>query len=120
MEFAFARAALLGLPVRVVYCVDFRHGLAGLSDRDLEGLLLGRRAVTEGVAGLRTTYPDVEVDFELGRGPAVECLARASARAGMLVVGAPSRAGTAHRVDPVMRGVVEQARCTVAVVPGSS
>jgi len=119
MEFAFARAARLGLSLRVVYCVDFHHGITALSDRDLEGLLLGRRAVTEGVAGLATTYPDVDVDFELGRGPAVECLTRASARAGMLVVGTPSRAGTAHRVDPVTRGVVEQARCTVAVVPGS-
>ncbi|RYP87773.1 universal stress protein [Nocardioides guangzhouensis] len=121
MEFAYARAALLGLSLRVVYCVDFHHGLTGMTDRDLEGLLLGRRAVTEGVAGLRTTYPDVDVDFELGRGPAVECLARASAHAGMLVVGAPPRTGIAARpVDPVTRGVVEHARCTVAVVPGSS
>jgi nucleotide-binding universal stress UspA family protein len=118
MEFAFAHAALLDVPLTVVHCFDFRHGLAGLTDLDLEGLLVGRRAIAESVAGMREKYPDVDVDFELGRGPAVPYLAHASEEAAMIVVGAARRAGAdADAVDPVTRGVVEHAHSTVAVVP---
>ena len=64
---------------------------------------------------------DVDVDFELGRGPAARYLSNASERAQMVVVGSHQRsAAAAFFSSTVSRPVVEHATCTVAVVPAQS
>jgi nucleotide-binding universal stress UspA family protein len=122
LDFAFAQASLRNLPLTVVHCFDDTfaggYGLTGVPDEDLEGLPGERLAIAESVAGLREKYVDVQVDFELGRGPAAAYLTHASERATLLVV------GSRHRSTPgallfgaVSRAVVEHASCSVAVVP---
>ncbi len=124
LEFAFAQASLRALPLTVAHCFSEPfaggYGLTGLPDEDLEGLPSERLAVAESVAGLKEKYVDVEVDVQLGRGPATAYLTRASEDASLVVVGSRRRTGVASVVSrSVSRTVVEHAACTVAVVPSS-
>ncbi|MGW2741876.1 universal stress protein [Streptomyces sp. NPDC001450] len=79
-----------------------------------------RRLLAEAVAGWQERYPDVPVEHTVVRGGAREALIEASARAGLLVVGARGRGGfTGLLLGSVSQAVLHHAHCPVAVVRGS-
>ncbi len=122
LEFAFAQASIRHSKLVVLHCFDDSYlggyGLTGVPDEDLEGLPEERLAIGESIAGLREKYVDVDVDFELGRGPASRYLAHTSERASLLVVGSHQRSAAGAIISgAVSRSVVEHAKCTVGVVP---
>lgn len=110
VEFAYRQASLRGLPLTIMHCyVDARPG-SPADDVRLE--------VAEPLSGLGEKFPEVRARTELVRGFADEALAGASERMDLLVIGAHhgSRLSAALH-GSVAQGVVERARCPVAVVP---
>jgi nucleotide-binding universal stress UspA family protein len=82
-----------------------------------------RLAIAESLAGLRDTYPDVDVTEVVADGHPVETLlAEASTRAAsLLVVGSRGRGGfVGLLLGSVSRGVLHHAECPVAVVRPSA
>jgi nucleotide-binding universal stress UspA family protein len=125
LEFAFSQASFQQRPLTVVHCYDevFQggYGLTGAPDEELEGLPEERLAIGESIAGLREKYVDVEATTRLLKGPATSTLVHASEQAAMVVVGSRQRTRAAALfLGATSRGVVEHARCSVAVVPTSS
>jgi nucleotide-binding universal stress UspA family protein len=115
LDFAFAQASLRGLPLTVMHC--FYTAVPDLRGDDQEEL---RLLLAESVAGLRETYPDVEVDLELACGLVDLCLTDRSPEADLLVVGRVTPRGWARFVHTSCAiAVLERARTTVAVVPES-
>ncbi|MCF6523973.1 universal stress protein [Streptomyces sp. JJ36] len=75
------------------------------------------RLLAEALAGHRERYPDVAVEHRLVREGAREALIWASARAGLLVVGARGRGGfSGLLLGSVSQAVVHHAQCPVVVV----
>ncbi|MDQ6525299.1 universal stress protein [Nocardioides sp. LHD-245] len=121
LEFAFAQASLMDLPLTVVHAVwdeiGAAHGPVMVSPRE-SGLDEYRVLLGESVAGISSKFPEVAVDLRLARGMAEDCLTDTSATWNLIVVGR-------HPVDSLLRlvtgavatTVVERSRTTVAVVP---
>lgn len=75
------------------------------------------RATAEVLAGHRERYPDVTVRQSVERGSPVTALVDASEHAAMVVVGSRGRGGfVGLLLGSVSHGVVNQAKCPVAVV----
>ncbi|TWH01495.1 nucleotide-binding universal stress UspA family protein [Nocardioides sp. J9] len=121
IEAAFHQASLLDVPLTVMHCVwDQVAALAGpgLVSPHEAGLEQQRLLLAESVAGMRTKFPEVATDLQLGRGVAEELLTTGSDGWSLVVVGR-------HPVDSLLRfltgsvatAVVERARTTVLVVP---
>lgn len=120
LEFAFAEAALLGARLRAVHAwthpvsrapgdmVPLVYDVDGVGQEEA-------RLLAETVAGWRGKYPDVELVEETVHGAPARTLVGASARAGLLVVGArrPHRHGG---FGSVAHAVLHHAHCPVAVV----
>ena len=125
LDFAFAEASLLRVPLTVMHCfwdvMAATHGpgsVAAGEDTDLTDL---RLLLAESVAGFAEKYPDVEVTLELARGLVDECLSDRAPDAGLVVVGRSSATGWARFMHTSCAvAVLERARTTVAVVPESS
>jgi nucleotide-binding universal stress UspA family protein len=77
-----------------------------------------RLLLAESVAGLRETYPDVEVDLHLTRGLVDQVLADTAPGADLLVVGRRHQNAISRFFHGSMAtAVLERAAGTVAVVP---
>lgn len=128
VEFAFAEAALRGTGVEALHAwtpwnvpvppspdpsEPYARAPGALADGE-------RRLLAEAVAGRRERYPDVPVVETVVRGGAREALIGASAKAGLLVVGARGRGGfTGLLLGSVSQAVLHHAHCPVTVVRGS-
>lgn len=78
------------------------------------------RMTAEVLAGFRDRYPDVEVQEQLIRGPAVPSLVSASATAAMVVVGTHGHGPTMGALlGSVSNGLLHKATVPVVVVPPS-
>ena len=85
--------------------------------REVEGLEERERLLAESVAGVRTDHPDVVLEQEVVPVAPARCLADASARASLVVVG--SRGLGYFRgllLGSVSQGVLHRAECPVVVV----
>ena len=70
------------------------------------------------LAGFRDDYPDVDVQEQLVRGPAVQSLVAASAAAAMVVVGTHGHGpAMGALLGSVSNGVLHKAKVPVVVVP---
>ena len=124
IEFAYTQAALLGLPLTVLHgfwdasvaVAEFRRSQGQrVEDPDLEDL---RELLSESVAGLSQTYPDVQVELVLKHGFVEEALAPRHGAPELVVVGRhPEHSATRLLEASVSRLVLERSRSTVAVVP---
>jgi nucleotide-binding universal stress UspA family protein len=122
LEFAFEQAAALGLPLVVMHCFFDATLVLGDYDgprpaepSDAEDL---RVMLAESVAGLRDSYPDVELRLELATGLVDQCLLEQAPKADLLVVGRSNPAGWSRFLQASCSlAVLERADCAVAVVP---
>lgn len=118
-EAAFRLASTRGEPLTVMHA-QYRippalaeRRLVAVDDREGVGAMLA-----EAIGGLREKYPDVPVTYELQRGLADDCLARATSSADLVVVGRPPHDLVSRVLDGVTAlAVVEHARGCVVVVP---
>jgi nucleotide-binding universal stress UspA family protein len=110
LRFALERAAVTGVAVRLVHCLQPGRG-GGERPR--------RSGIVDAVAAYRDAYPSVRVSVEVSEGQPVEVLVKESVTAGLLVLG-PGRRHTASwrpgRLGPVGREVMSQAGCPVALL----
>ncbi len=114
LELAFAQASAHGAPLKVVHVwPPAEPGGAG-GDR---GWAQHRAMVSALLAGFRERHPDVLVVTHLIRGEAVAGLVGRSWRAELLVLsGCSGEGGTRLLPGAVTLGVLERARCPVAMV----
>lgn len=128
VEAAFAEASARRVTVRVVYAWRetswATRGALPPSRRAIElaGALLSEEAahqlLASSVAGVLTRYPHVDVIEHLGEGHPADVLIRASADAGLLVVGRRGGGGfPGLRLGSISRGVLHHAQCPVMIVP---
>ena len=79
------------------------------------------RLTAETLAGFRDDYPDVEVEEQLIRGPAVQSLVTAAERASLIVVGTHGHGpAMGALLGSVSNGVLHKAKVPVVVVPPSA
>ncbi|WP_225834184.1 universal stress protein [Streptomyces sp. NK08204] len=128
VEFAFAEAALRGTGIVALHAwTPWTVPVPPPPDPSepyalAPGMLADgeRRLLAEAVAGRQERYPEVAVEHTVVRGGAREALIGASARAGLLVVGARGRGGfTGLLLGSVSQAVLHHVHCPVAVVRGS-
>jgi nucleotide-binding universal stress UspA family protein len=122
LEFALTEADRDGARVAAIYALRPRgmRGLgpagAGNADR-LDGVQDAQRLVAETTAGYGEKFPDVQLEPEVVTSDAVRALTDASSRATMVVVGARGRgAFSGISIGSVSQGVLQDSRCTVAIV----
>ena len=124
LEFAYRQASLRGLPLTVLHtywdaaaAVAQHYQVSGAKAErpDLEDL---RAILSESVAGLAETYPDVRAHITLQHGLADETLGTREDGWDLVVVGRHSMS-TLERflTGSIASAVVERAHATVAVVP---
>jgi nucleotide-binding universal stress UspA family protein len=121
VAFAFREAALRGVQLRAIH--SWTHaltagagGLLPVHDADTMAAE-GARLLAASVAGWRERFRDVRVTEQVERGHAAKILADASAKAGLLVVGAQGQGGfPGLTLGSVTHGVLHHARCPVVVV----
>jgi nucleotide-binding universal stress UspA family protein len=121
VAFAFREAALRGVRLRAIH--SWTHaltagagGLLPVHDADTMAAE-GARLLAASVAGWRERFRDVRVTEQVERGHAAKILADASAKAGLLVVGAQGQGGfPGLTLGSVTHGVLHHARCPVVVV----
>ncbi|WP_030921891.1 universal stress protein [Streptosporangium amethystogenes] len=112
-DFAFAEAALRGAELHAV------HAWSPVSDgRAAKGPTreAGRRLLAETVADFRTRYPGVKLVTRSIRGHPVDVLLRASAGAGLLVMGSRGRGPVTAFFGSVSHALVQYAACPLVVV----
>lgn len=107
LDFAFRDASWQHEALTVVHC------LGDSPATDDESL-----AVSESLAGLRETYPDVDVSVELVRGQPEDVLADLTEHASLVVVGSREHSALVEvTFGTVATSLVHRAHCPVAVVP---
>ena len=124
IEFAYAQAALHGLPLTVLHCFwDAVVAAAGVRQTAVPALASSevaqlRLVLAETVAGFSEKYPDVPVTLTLKHGLVDEVLSPRGHTWDLIVVGRHPR-GAIDRVlaGSISTAVLERARSTVAVVP---
>ncbi len=121
LDFAYREAALLDLPLTLVYCLhDLLPGAVGalLEPDDINDVETERVAVAEVVAGMSEHYPEVHVTTRLARGLPQEVLSKVSDSMDLVVVGAHQPGRVIQTLfGSVSVALVEHADCPVAVVP---
>lgn len=121
LHFAYRQASLRALPLRVVHCIWDARATSGRVGPEEEGYDAERLLLSETVAGMAETYPDVAVETALERGMVDRTLVRLGEDAELVVVGTRPRG----RIAGLVRGrtsavVTEQSTGIVAVVPEPS
>lgn len=124
MDFAFDAASRRGWKLLVIHAWDVHvvgfdvdastYPKGGIIDevKDAED-----RLSAEVLAGHRDRYPDVEVEFHLGRGHADHVVLDAAGGCDLLVVGSRGHGGFASlMLGSVSNRVLHHAECSVAVV----
>lgn len=124
LEFAFDQASRRGWKLLVIHAWDVHvvgfdvdastYPKGGIIDevKDAED-----RLSSEVLAGYRDRYPDVEIEFHLGRGHADNVVLEASDECDLLVVGSRGHGGFASlMLGSVSNRVLHHAECSVAVV----
>ncbi len=124
LDFAFEEASRRGWKLLVIHAWDVHvvgfdvdastYPKGGIIDevRDAED-----RLSSEVLAGHRERYPDVEIEFHLGRGHADNVVLEASEECDLLVVGSRGHGGFASlMLGSVSNRVLHHAQCSVAVV----
>ena len=124
LDFAFEEASRRGWKLLVIHAWDVHvvgfdvdastYPKGGIIDevRDAED-----RLSSEVLAGHRERYPDVEIEFHLGRGHADNVVLEASEECDLLVVGSRGHGGFASlMLGSVSNRVLHHAECSVAVV----
>lgn len=124
LDFAYAQAALRGLPLTVLGCVltpaSMYTGAVELDPTDPEAEL-ERRQLSEIIAGYAEQLPDVVVTLEVDQGRPEEAIVRAAGRHDLVVLGSHAHSWLSRLVTrDVDRWVVTHASCPVAVVPEPS
>jgi nucleotide-binding universal stress UspA family protein len=110
LQFAFDEAELRRWPVIALHTVP----RAGPSARSADEVV----NIEELLAGQKEDHPDVEVSTVVTGGEPSPAILRASATAGLLVVGRPHRqVGLRSWSHSVARSVLAGAQCPVAIVP---
>lgn len=90
---------------------------APFEDRFSEEMSAAERVLSEAVAGLGESYPDVKIDTEAIPVAPSRCLADASAAASLVVVGSRGRGAFAGMLlGSTSQSVLHHAQCSVAVV----
>lgn len=122
LEYAFAQASLLGLPLTVMHCfwdvVTATHGSGPVGEEEREGLDDLQLLLAQSVAGMAEKYPDVDVTRQLARGLVDDCLTGHAPDARLVVVGRGNESGwTRFLHTSCAIAVLERAQTTVAVVP---
>ena len=124
LAFAFDVASRRGWPVIAVHAWDVPaydllivpNGpvpvpLSDVADDEI-------RLTAEVLAGFREDYPDVEVEEQLVRSPAVKALVKASSKAALVVVGTHGHGPTMGALlGSVSNGLLHKAKVPVVVVP---
>jgi nucleotide-binding universal stress UspA family protein len=111
LEFAYREAALRDLPLLVLDCV---------SDPG-PGTEEQRLALAEVMAGMSENYPEVHVTARVANASPQKALVGLGVRMDLIVVGAHQHSRIAQTLfGSVSVSVVENAACTVAVVPTTS
>jgi nucleotide-binding universal stress UspA family protein len=118
LQTAFHEAWLRRVPLTVVHTVWHAGPVAVPASADAVEPGALRRSLAVAVAPLAERYPEVPVDFEVGRGIPAEFLTAAAADQDLVVVGHHQR----HGFDRVMHGsvalaVLEHATTPVVIVP---
>jgi len=120
LEYACRRAELTG---EVVVAVHAWRDPAVSSEvwsataREVEGLEERRRLLAESVAGVRADHPDVALEQEVIPVAPARCLADASARASLVVLGSRGLGFfSGLLLGSVSQAVLHRAECPVAVV----
>lgn len=120
LEFAFRAASWRRTSLTVLYCfwdVDRVEDGVLIADDDQE-YVEERALLSQAVAGLRETYPDVEVEQRLARGLVDRVLVDQAHGRDLLVVGARTHNALGEALlGSVATTMVEYAPCPVAVVP---
>jgi nucleotide-binding universal stress UspA family protein len=123
LEFGFDFADRSGRPLQAVHAWDIPE-VYGWDDDPGRHLRLNRLekdaalTISETVAGWREKYPSVDLQERPLRGHPVAALAASTHDAGLLVVGGHGHGGEPDGLSlgSVARGVLQYARCPVAVV----
>ncbi len=124
LDFAFDEASRRGWKLLVIHAWDVHvvgfdvdastYPKGGIIDEVQEA---ESRLSSEVLAGHRDTYPDVEIEFHLGRGHADNVVLEASETCDLLVVGSRGHGGFASlMLGSVSNRVLHHAQCSVAVV----
>lgn len=124
LAFAFDVASRTGWKLRAVHTWDVPPigALTGMPSPEPPELLVERaefetRAALEEMTGFGDRYPDVAVEHVIVRGAAAKTLVEQSAGAALLVVGSRGRGGFLGLIlGSVSQGVLQHAKCNVAVV----
>ncbi|WP_262704303.1 MULTISPECIES: universal stress protein [Streptomyces] len=125
LDFAFAAASARGATLRAVHVCklpasDYGYGLAagpvGYLDGDLEGRV--NRELEKALEPWRTKYPRVTVERTIDLAFVAGAVLRATAGAGLLVVGRRThRSVPGTHIGPVTHAVLHHSTVPVAVVP---
>lgn len=120
LDFCFARAAALGVPIAVVSAWEIPTVLAWSPDDIQQMRSEHDRALTRRLAAWRETYPQVEVTVHsVAEGPD-QALLDASKVAQMVVVGRHHSATLSGLIGTTTRRVLRHASRPVAVIPTGS
>jgi nucleotide-binding universal stress UspA family protein len=119
LEFAFQEAVLRGTGLTALHAwrsltrATARVGEGRAGDQQDASI-----ALSEALAGFRSSYPEVDVRRDLVEGSTHDALLQASAWAQMLVIGAPG-AGPARRIHGtwINHALLRHALCPVAIAP---
>ncbi|MBO3753201.1 universal stress protein [Streptosporangiaceae bacterium NEAU-GS5] len=119
LAFAYEEASLRGLPLVAARAWRYPVGAWSPGTSMIMPDPLGEEVLAPLTEPWRTKYPEVETIHTLEEGPVPEVLARLSASATLLVVGAGRSSVPLGRIGSVTRPVLHHAACPVAVVRGS-
>ncbi|WP_433795329.1 universal stress protein [Actinoplanes sp. CA-252034] len=118
LGFAFAQAAVRGVPVRAVHGWPPPGGDL-LCDANLSAVAAERRRLEAVVECWRARFPQVPVSAEVLVGAPAEVLAEAAAGAQLVVAGARTRRALRLTLRPsIGRHLLHRVRCSIALVHG--
>ncbi|WP_232680699.1 universal stress protein [Nocardioides sp. R-C-SC26] len=119
IEFAYAQAARLGEPLRLLHCIfDVRVAIGDVDPDHDDDHAESRMVIAASVAGMAEKYPDVEAISDVEHGLVDERLLELSQSASLLVLGHHRRTGLRRLLYlSVAAAVLERASGPVAVVP---
>jgi len=119
LEFAYREASMRGLPLVAAQAWQYPVGAWSPGTSLIQPDPMGEEILGPVTEPWQAKYPEVETLHSLEEGPVPDVLARLSATATMLVIGASRASGPLARIGSVTRPVLHHATCPVAVVRGA-